>query len=58
MVVTRELPDAVMDRMEALFQTVSNREDRAHSPAELAESVADAAVLVPTVTDTIDAALI
>ena len=57
-VVTRELPDAVMDRMEALFNARTTRDDRAMDPAALAAAVQDCDVLVPTVTDAIDAALI
>ncbi len=57
-VVTRELPDAVMDRMEALFDARTNRDDRAMSSAALHEAVSDCDVLVPTVTDQVDAALI
>jgi len=53
-IVTRELPDEVMDRLEALFDTRNNRTDR----AELAEAMANCDVLVPTVTDSIDAELI
>jgi lactate dehydrogenase-like 2-hydroxyacid dehydrogenase len=57
-VVTRELPDVVMARLEQLFEVRINREDRALSADELAIAVADCDVLVPTVTDTVDAALI
>ena len=57
-VVTRELPDTVMDRLDALFDATNNRDDRAMTRAELAEAVAGCDVLVPTVTDTIDAELI
>jgi lactate dehydrogenase-like 2-hydroxyacid dehydrogenase len=57
-VVTRELPDAVMARMEALFDTTNNRTDAALTPEQLRAAVADCDVLVPTVTDAIDAELI
>ncbi len=57
-IVTRELPDATMDRMEALFETTNNRGDVAISAGQLATAMADCDVFVPTVTDTIDAALI
>ncbi|MFA5965730.1 MAG: D-glycerate dehydrogenase [Sphingomonas sp.] len=58
MVVTRELPDAVMDRMEQLFDTRNNRGDVTMTRDELAMAIADCDVLVPTVTDQIDAELI
>ena len=57
-IVTRELPDAVMDRMEALFDTRLNRTDQPMDAGALAAAVAECDVLVPTVTDIVDAALI
>jgi len=57
-VVTRELPDVVMDRLEALFTTTNNRTDAAMSREQLAAAMASCDVLVPTVVDTIDADLI
>ncbi|MGJ3646867.1 2-hydroxyacid dehydrogenase [Sphingomonas sp. GlSt437] len=57
-VVTRELTDAVMDRMAELFDTTLNRDDHSLSRAELEAAVATCDVLVPTVTDVIDASLI
>lgn len=56
--VTRELTDAVMDRMEQLFDTTNNRADAALSPEQMHAAVQECDVLVPTVTDDIDAALI
>ncbi len=52
--MTRELSDAVMDRMAELFDTQLNREDIAMTRDELIAAVKDADVLVPTVTDMID----
>jgi glyoxylate reductase len=57
-VVTRELPDTVMDRLEALFDTTNNRADEAMSREALGAAMETCDVLVPTVTDTIDADLI
>jgi glyoxylate reductase len=57
-VVTRELPDAIMDRMAALFDATLNRDDRPLTRAELEAAIAECDVLVPTVTDQIDAELI
>mgnify|MGYP001807360580 CR=1 FL=1 len=57
-IVTRELPDVVMDRLETLFDARNNRTDRAMTREELATAMADCDVLVPTVVDTIDADLI
>ena len=57
-VVTRELPDPIMERMAALFDTHLNRSDEKWSQAELADAMATCDVLVPTVTDSIDATLI
>ena len=57
-VITRELPDSVMDRLETLFDTTNNRSDEPMSRDALAAAMADCDVLVPTVTDMIDAHLI
>ncbi len=57
-VVTRELTDAVMERMEALFDATNNRADVPMTRDQLAEAMATCDVLVPTVTDVIDAGLI
>lgn len=56
--VTRKLPDIVETRMRELFDARLNIEDAAMSRAELEEAVAQSDVLVPTVTDRIDADLI
>ncbi|WP_242137440.1 D-glycerate dehydrogenase [Sphingomonas sp. TREG-RG-20F-R18-01] len=56
--VTRELPDVVMQRMEQLFDIRIHRGAAALTRDELAVAMADCDVLVPTVTDEIDAALI
>jgi glyoxylate reductase len=57
-IVTRKLPDAVETRMRELFDARLNVDDKPLSAAELAEAVKTAQVLVPTVTDRIDRALI
>ncbi|MGU3390675.1 2-hydroxyacid dehydrogenase [Sphingomonas sp. M1A8_2b] len=57
-IVTRELADTLMDRLETLFDTTNNRADAKLTRDQLAAAMADCDVLVPTVTDDIDAALI
>ncbi|MFM8542544.1 MAG: 2-hydroxyacid dehydrogenase, partial [Chakrabartia sp.] len=57
-IVTRELTDGVMRRMEDLFDAALNREDRGLTRAELEAAVADTDILVPTITDRIDADLL
>ncbi|MDH6230987.1 glyoxylate reductase [Mesorhizobium soli] len=57
-VITRKLPDQVETRMRELFDARLNIEDRPMSQPELVAAVKEADVLVPTVTDRIDAALI
>jgi glyoxylate reductase len=57
-VVTRKLPDSIETRMRELFDTRLNLEDRPLSHAELAQAAKVADVLVPTVTDRIDAAVL
>ena len=56
-IVTRRLPEPVETRMRELFQTRLNIDDRAMSSDELAAAMREADVLVPTVTDRIDAEL-
>jgi glyoxylate reductase len=56
--ITRKLPDVVETRMRELFDAALNIDDTPRSREELAAAVAYAHVLVPTVTDRIDAALI
>jgi glyoxylate reductase len=57
-VVTRKLPEAVETRMRELFDARLNLDDSPMTQSQLAEAMADAEVLVPTVTDRIDAKLI
>jgi len=56
--ITRKLPDAVETRMRELFEAELNVNDAPRTREELIEAVRTADVLVPTVTDRIDAALI
>ena len=58
MIVTRKLPDIVETRMRELFNTHLNADDHPFSHAELIAAAKDAEVLVPTVTDRIDKAVI
>jgi glyoxylate reductase len=57
-VVTRKLPAIVETRMRELFDAQLNIDDAPMSQAALVEAVKTAEVLVPTVTDRIDARLI
>jgi glyoxylate reductase len=57
-VVTRKLPDSVETRMRELFEVELNLDDRPMSHAELAKAAQRADVLVPTVTDEINAKVI
>ncbi|MFA6265946.1 MAG: D-glycerate dehydrogenase [Pseudolabrys sp.] len=57
-VVTRKLPEAIEQRMQELFDVRLNASDKPMSVAQLGEAVKTADVLVPTVTDRIDAALL
>ncbi len=54
-IVTRKLPDEIETRMRELFDARLNLDDKPMTAADLAEAVAKADVLVPTVTDRIDA---
>ena len=57
-VVTRRLPEPVETRMKELFDVELRDDDRPMTREELADAMARADVLVPTITDQIDAGLI
>jgi len=57
-VVTRKLPDVIETRMMELFDVRLNVDDHPMSQAELIDAVKIADVLVPTVTDRIDSAVL
>ncbi len=57
-IVTRKLPEVVETRMRELFDAQLNHDDKPMSQAELAEAMRTADVLVPTITDKIDAGLL
>ncbi|MFU8866207.1 MAG: 2-hydroxyacid dehydrogenase [Rhodobacterales bacterium] len=57
-VVTRRLPEAVETRMKELFDVQLRDDDTPMSRGELVDAIARADVLVPTLTDEIDAGLI
>ena len=57
-IVTRKLPDVVETRMRELFDARLNADDKPMTQAQLAEAAKVADVLVPTVTDRIDRAVI
>lgn len=57
-VVTRKLPDVIETRLMELFETRLNLDDTPMSQAELVKAVQEADVLVPTVTDRVDASVL
>jgi glyoxylate reductase len=57
-IVTRKLPDVIETRMMELFDTRLNPDDAPMSAAQLVAAVQQADVLVPTVTDRIDSAVL
>ncbi|MEX2298260.1 MAG: D-glycerate dehydrogenase [Dongiaceae bacterium] len=57
-VVTRKLPDPIETRMMELFRVKLNLDDKPLGQAELIQAVKEADVLVPTVTDRIDSAVL
>ncbi|MGO9755075.1 MAG: NAD(P)-dependent oxidoreductase, partial [Roseiarcus sp.] len=57
-VVTRRLPNLVETRMRELFDARLNVEDAPMSESEIAEAMRSADVLVPTITDQINAGMI
>ena len=57
-VVTRRLPEAVEARLSELFDVTLSKDDKPMSKDQLIAAVKDADVLVPTITDTIDAGVL
>jgi glyoxylate reductase len=57
-IVTRKLPDVIETRMMELFESRLNTDDEPMSKSALIEAVKACDVLVPTVTDRIDAAVL
>ncbi len=57
-VVTRRLPDVIETRMMELFDCKLNLDDEPMSQQQLAQAAREAEVLVPTVTDRIDAGVL
>src|SRR5262249_4734064 len=57
-IVTRKLPDVIETRMMELFDVRLNLDDRPLTQAQLVDAMRTAIVLVPTVTDHIDAAVL
>ena len=57
-IVTRKLPDAIETRMMELFDVRLNLDDEPFSRARMVEAIQAADVLVPTVTDRIDAGIL
>ncbi|MEM9224626.1 MAG: D-glycerate dehydrogenase [Pseudomonadota bacterium] len=57
-IVTRKLPEPVQARMRQLFNVRLNEDDRPFTQAELVEAVRAAGILVPTITDRIDAGVL
>ena len=57
-IVTRKLPDQVETRLMELFDTYLNLDDTPMNQNELAAAVQRCDILVPTVTDNIDAGVI
>src|SRR3979490_2483180 len=57
-VVTRKLPDSIETRMRELFDARLNLDDQPMSQEQLADAVRTADVLVPTVSDEVDEAVL
>jgi len=57
-IVTRKLPDSIETRMAELFDVTLNLKDKPFTQGQLMDAASKADVLVPTVTDAIDADVI
>ncbi|MEX0921523.1 MAG: D-glycerate dehydrogenase [Rhodovibrionaceae bacterium] len=57
-IVTRRLPDVIETRMKELFEVRLNLDDTPFTQEQMLAAVKEAEILVPTVTDRIDAAIL
>jgi len=57
-IVTRKLPDLIETRMRELFDARLNLDDKPMSESDIVDAMREADVLVPTITDTINAGMI
>ena len=57
-VVTRRLPEGIETRMRELFDARLNLRDESMSETEIVDAMKEADVLVPTITDQINAGMI
>jgi len=57
-IVTRKLPDPIETRMRELFDAELNLDDKPWAPAQMIDALKRADVLVPTVTDRVDARIL
>ena len=57
-IVTRKLPDVIETRLRELFDTRLNESDKPLSRGELVEALKTAEILVPTITDRLDASVL
>ena len=57
-IVTRKLPDLVETRMRELFDARLNLDDKPMSESDIVDAMREADVLVPTITDSINAGMI
>ena len=56
--ITRKLPEKIEKKLKEDFNVLSNKTDRKLSYNELKKKIADVDILIPCVSDTIDASII
>ncbi len=56
--LTRKLPEKIEEKLQKKYTVVLNRNDKRYSYAELKKKVSDIDILIPCISDTIDASII
>tara|TARA_B100001057_G_scaffold334615_1_gene335241 strand:+ start:790 stop:1818 length:1029 start_codon:yes stop_codon:yes gene_type:complete len=56
--ITRKLPEKIEKKLENKFSVILNKSDKKYSYKELKKKIADVDILIPCVSDTIDASII
>ena len=56
--ITRKLPEKIEKKLENCFSVILNKNDKKYSYMELKKKIQDVDILIPCVSDTIDASII
>ena len=56
--LTRKLPQKIEEKLQKKYTVIANKSDKKYTYAELKKKVSDIDILVPCISDTIDASII